>query len=60
MTKQNIKIIKNGFLVGMAYAIAMATVNYFRNENFSLWEFLFNFAFFGIAMALVNRNSFKK
>jgi hypothetical protein len=60
MTNQNIKIIKNSFLLGIAYAIGMAAFDYFNSENFSIWKFLFNLAFFGIAMGLVNRSNFKE
>ncbi|WP_066219842.1 hypothetical protein [Formosa haliotis] len=60
MTKQNIKIIKNSFLLGMAYAIGMAAFDYFNSANFSTWKFLFHFSFFGIAMGLVNRSNLKE
>ena len=60
MTKQNIKIIKNSFLLGIAYAIGMAAFDFFNSVNFSIWKFLFHFAFFGIAIGLVNRSNLKE
>lgn len=60
MTKQNIKIIKKSFLQGITFAIGMVAFDYFNSVNFSIWKFLFHFAFFGIAMGLINRSNFKE
>ncbi|WP_445738591.1 hypothetical protein [Mariniflexile sp.] len=60
MIKNNIKIIKNSFLLGIVYAIGMAVFDYVDSESFNIWKFLFNLTFFGISMGLVNRNKFKE
>lgn len=54
----NKKNIKNSFLYGLAYAVGMSAFHYFRNGEFSIWDFLFYFIFFGISLWLINRNNY--
>ena len=56
----NKKNIKNSFLCGIGYAIGMSAFHYYKNGEFSIWGFIFYFAFFGTSLWLINRNKYKK
>jgi branched-subunit amino acid permease len=60
MENQTKKRIKNGVFIGISFAIGTAGFDYVNRENFDVYKFIFNFLFFGIAMAFIFRNTFKK
>lgn len=56
----NKKNIKNNFLCGIAYAVGMSAFHYFKNGEFSIWDFLFYFTFSATSLWLINQNKYKK
>jgi len=49
-----------GLLCGLLFSTIMAFFDYFTNEPFLLFKFVFNFFFFGLFMGIAFRYSTKK
>jgi len=60
MKSQTKAIIKGGLFSGIVYALVMAGIYYSDGESFNVRKFIFNSAFFGIFMGLMNRYNLKK
>ncbi|SHF05531.1 hypothetical protein SAMN05444278_1353 [Psychroflexus salarius] len=55
INKLNKQTIKYGFLNGSFFAIGMALFDYFGQNDFNIWKFIFNLVFFGLFMSLIFR-----
>lgn len=49
-----------GIISGFVYASFIATVDYFKDKEFSLKKFIIGFVFFGIAMFIVTKVKSRK
>ncbi|MFC0604389.1 hypothetical protein [Winogradskyella pulchriflava] len=54
------KIIINGIINGLAFALLMAGYDYFTDEPFSFSKFIFHFVTFGFFMAISFRYKYGK
>jgi hypothetical protein len=59
MNAKNKKIVTIGFFSGLIFASFMAGFQYLGSESFSIFKFVLNFLFFGIAMGYMTFVSIK-
>ena len=59
MSELNRQTLKYGFYNGIFFAIGMALFDYFGQDDFNIWKFIFNLVFFGFFMGLVFRPTFR-
>ena len=59
INKLNRQTIKYGFYNGIFFAIGMALFDYFGEDAFNIWKFIFNLVFFGLSMGLIFRPTFR-
>ena len=57
---KSIIIIIGGFFGGIVYAGIMAGFDYFNEQDFQGWKFLWSFFFFGTFMGFLTRYNLKK
>ena len=60
MKKESKSSLKSGLVSGIIFSGIMALFYYHKERDFNIWTFLFNFLFYGTAMALLARYYEKK
>jgi len=60
MKTQTKSIIIGGFFGGIVYVGIMAGFDYYNEQDFRIWKFLWSFFFFGTFMVFLTRYNLKK